>query len=44
MRFKGFDDAMTKLSGYNGLKMEGEIRWGRFRGIEICRRRVDVDD
>jgi len=44
MRFKEFDDTMTKLSGYNWLKMEGEIKRGRFRRIEIYRRRIDVDD
>ncbi len=44
VRFKGFDDTMTKLSGYNGLRMEGDIERGQFRRIEICGRRMDVDD
>jgi hypothetical protein len=41
---KGFDDTMTKLSGYNGLRMEVDIKRGQFRRIEICGRRMDVDD
>jgi hypothetical protein len=35
---------MTKLSGYNGLKGEGDIKRGQLRGVENCRRRMDVDD
>jgi hypothetical protein len=35
---------MTKLSGYNGLKVEGDIKRWQLREVETCRRRMDVDD
>jgi hypothetical protein len=34
---------MTKLRGYDRLR-EGDIKRGQLRGVENCRRRMDVDD
>jgi hypothetical protein len=35
---------MMKLSGYNGVRRDGGIKRRPFRGIEIRRRRMNVDD
>jgi hypothetical protein len=35
---------MAKLSGYNGINSDGDIKGEQLRKTEICRRRMDVDD
>jgi|GEM_PF-3662929 len=35
---------MAKLRGYNGVKGDGGIKRDQSRRMEICRRRMDVDD
>ena len=43
VRTIGVGDVMTKLAGYCGLKVEGDIKRIELGLVGICRRRMDVD-